>query len=271
MDNNTTKYHKIAIAAAFTASYKIYMQHWNYPCDERDEGLYISFDVGGKESDALKELEETLKNSNSELLGIKDGKWWINADEILSCNDKRIEWLQGVVYPFVEVTFSDSGAVVRFIATKEKMAKMLPKKIFLSHKSIDKPIVREYFDLLKAIGFDPWLDEDAMTAGMSLERALLDGMKNSCAAVFFITSNYQDEKYLATEIDYAVREKHTKGDKHFVIITLVLPNDVDREKVKIPDLLQTCFYIKPKSHLEGIKEIIRALPVYLSEMKWRKI
>jgi hypothetical protein len=270
MDNNTTNYHKIVIAAAFTASYKIYMQHWDYPCDEIDEGLHISFEIGGNESDALKELEETLKNSDYKLLGVKDGRWWINADEILNGNDKRIDWLQGIVYPFVEITSGDSGAVVRFIATKEKMAKMLPKKIFLSHKSVDKPVVREYFDLLKAIGFDPWIDEDAMTAGVSLERALLDGMKNSCASVFFVTSNYQDERYLATEIDYAVNERRSKGEKHFTIITLVL-QDSNGEKGKVPELLKPYVWKEPKSHLEAMKEIIKALPIYLSDMKWKKI
>ena len=73
-------------------------------------------------------------------------------------------------------------------------------RIFLSHKGADKPRVREYKKTLEALGFDPWLDEDAMTAGTNLERGLLEGFKTSCAAVFFITPNYVDENYLASEV-----------------------------------------------------------------------
>ncbi|MEK3711171.1 toll/interleukin-1 receptor domain-containing protein [Bacillus sp. FSL K6-1005] len=68
-----------------------------------------------------------------------------------------------------------------------------PQKIFLSHKGIDKPAVREYHYLL---GFEPWLDEDAMAAGEALHRALLKGMEDSCAAVFFVIPNYVDDGYL---------------------------------------------------------------------------
>ena len=60
-------------------------------------------------------------------------------------------------------------------------------KIFLSHKSVDKPLVRRYYDALRQAGFDPWLDEPNMAAGANLERELLRGFEESCAAVFFIT------------------------------------------------------------------------------------
>ena len=85
-------------------------------------------------------------------------------------------------------------------------------KIFLSHKGTDKPRVREYKKTLEALGFDPWLDEDALTAGAGLERGILKGMKESCAAVFFVTSNFVDESFLGSELDYAISEKRAKGD-----------------------------------------------------------
>jgi hypothetical protein len=46
-----------------------------------------------------------------------------------------------------------------------------------------------------------------MSAGDDLERSLLKGMNDSCAAVFFITPNYIDDNFLATEVDYAIAEK----------------------------------------------------------------
>src|SRR5207245_3399448 len=67
-------------------------------------------------------------------------------------------------------------------------------KIFLSHKSVDKPLVYRYYHALKTLGFDPWLDERNMPAGANLEREVLRGFEESCAAVFFITDSFKDEK-----------------------------------------------------------------------------
>ena len=62
------------------------------------------------------------------------------------------------------------------------------KKVFLSHKGVDKGKVTEFKNTLALLGYDPWLDEDAMPAGTPLERGLLQGMQDSCGVVFFITS-----------------------------------------------------------------------------------
>ena len=94
------------------------------------------------------------------------------------------------------------------------------KMIFLSHKGADKTLVRTFKDILHLLGFDPWLDEDAMAAGTKLERGILTGFERSCAAVFFVTPNFSDEAYLATEVDYAIQEERARGDK-FKIITIV--------------------------------------------------
>src|SRR5687767_11405383 len=61
------------------------------------------------------------------------------------------------------------------------------KKVFLSHKGVDKEFVNDFKKTLELLGYEPWLDEDAMPAGTSLERGLLKGMQESCGVVFFIT------------------------------------------------------------------------------------
>lgn len=88
---------------------------------------------------------------------------------------------------------------------------MAPMRLFLSHKGADKALIREYKKTLEELGFGPWLDEDAMTAGVELERGILRGFEESCAAIFFVTPSYKDENYLATEIDYAIAEKRKKA------------------------------------------------------------
>ena len=133
-----------------------------------------------------------------------------------------------------------------------------PKKIFLSHKSSDKNLVLDFKETLDLLGYETWLDEDAMPAGTTLERGLLRGMQESCAVVFFITSSFEDEGYLESEINYAIQEKRDKGSE-FSIITLLLKGD-DDETAPIPDLLRPYVWKTPRTDLEALREIIRALP-----------
>lgn len=141
-----------------------------------------------------------------------------------------------------------------------------PMKIFLSHKGTDKPLVREFKSTLELLGFDPWLDEDAMAAGAELERSLIKGFSDSCAAIFFVTPNYVDENYLASEIDYAIQEKRKKGDK-FSIITLVLGEG--DSKGTVPDLLHRYVWKESKTDLEALREVIKALPVQTGDVYWK--
>lgn len=143
---------------------------------------------------------------------------------------------------------------------------LTPMKVFLSHKGIDKPKIREYKEALELLGFEPWLDEDAMSAGVELERSLIQGFKESCAAIFFVTPNYLDEQYLASEINYAIAEKRKKGNK-FSLVTLVL--DIDGSKGVVPDLLQPYVWKEPRSDLEALTEIIKALPVKVGDVYWK--
>lgn len=142
------------------------------------------------------------------------------------------------------------------------------KKVYLSHKSADKPIVVDYKGTLELLGFEPWLDEDAMPAGTTLERGLIQGMKDSCGAVFFITPSFEDEGYLKTEVDYAIQEKRRKGDK-FAIITLLFECEEDG-RASVPDLLRPYVWKQPRTQLEALREIVRALPVVVGKADWRE-
>lgn len=140
-------------------------------------------------------------------------------------------------------------------------------KIFLSHKGADKPLVRRYKETLDVLGFDVWLDEDSMPAGTALHRGILQGFKDSCASIFFITPNYKDEGFLETEVNYAITEKMQKGDK-FAIITLVFA-DGNGKTGEVPELLKTYVWKQPDTHLEAIQEIIKALPIKVGEPRYR--
>ena len=125
------------------------------------------------------------------------------------------------------------------------------------------PLVYRYYYALKEVGFDPWLDEPNMSAGANLERELLRGFEESCAAVFFLTENFADANYLATEVDYAVREKRKKGKK-FAIVTLRYA-----KSVSVPALLDRYIYRDVDNDLEGFRELVRALPIESGPVRWK--
>ncbi len=143
-----------------------------------------------------------------------------------------------------------------------------PTKIFLSHKGSDKELVVRFKKVLDELGFETWLDDDAMPAGTELERGLLEGFRDSCAAVFFVTASFRDEGFLSTEINYAIREKRAKGDK-FAIITLQFAEGSLRPN--IPDLLQTYVWKTPETELDALYEIVRAVPVICLGIEWRDV
>lgn len=188
----------------------------------------------------------------------------------------RDEWIEVfrsvVIRPFVDEISHRLGDVADLASPDARALQAVPLdkipsakqiKIFFSHKSTDKPMVYRYYNAFKEIGYNPWLDEPTMTAGANLEREILKGFQESCAAVFFITEDFKDEKYLAAEIDYAVMQKRQKGNK-FSIITLRYS-----DAAPVPDLLTPYIYKNINNDLEGFFEIVRALPIELGPVRWK--
>lgn len=186
--------------------------------------------------------------------------------------DDNIEILRTlIIRPFVEEFGDRLGETANLASPEARELQAVPLsripspnevKIFLSHKTIDKPLVYRYFTALKEVGFDPWLDEPEMPAGSNVERSIFDGFEKSCAAVFFITENFVDERYLAAEVDYAIMQKRHK-DKKFSIITLRYS-----EAAPVPKLLTPYVYRDIDNDLQGFYEIIRALPIETGPIRW---
>ena len=178
-----------------------------------------------------------------------------------------------ILRPFIEELSQRLGAAADLATPEARDLQAVPLnrllghsegKIFLSHKSVDKPLVYRYYHTLKILGFDPWLDESNMPVGSNLERELLRGFQESCAAVFFITTNFVDEKYLATEVDYAIMQKRAKGNK-FAIITLRYT-----DASPVPGLLTPYIYKDVANDLEGFHSLLRALPIELGTSRWKE-
>jgi hypothetical protein len=141
-------------------------------------------------------------------------------------------------------------------------------RIFLSHKGVNKSIVRPYYHALGAAGFRPWMDEEDMPAGTNPDRGIRQGFKDSCAVIFFLTPDFEDKRFLKDEINYAKEEERAKADR-FAIITLIVPQKGSAGEPTVPDLLRQYVWIEEDDHLTSLAKIVAALPIRLGRPKWR--
>jgi hypothetical protein len=255
--------------------------HWcfeSYPESSHSEiNINFYYYQTLKKREAISKVKEDIARNNIQWLTLKGNKWIFDLNSLKNeyKSFDKIHWLKGKISVEPEVE-SDKGSKfgekievtrVSYYITEESINMNSPTKIFLSHKGANKPLVRNFDETLRILGFDTWLDEDSMPAGTELERGILQGFKDSCAAIFFITPEFKDENYLASEIDYARMEKREKGNR-FAIITLVF-KDQDGNSGLVPDLLKPYVWKEPQNDLEALREIIKALPIKLESIEWK--
>jgi len=245
-----------------------------------EDGITISLPIFHRATtkEASKIIAEVLAENSVEWLRLDRGAWLFRSDKFKDFfpGYETESWLSGDFELEMDHDIrrervfdrEEDRTYVKFVITPEIVREKMERKIFLSHKGVDKPVIRRFKAALEVVGFEPWLDEEAMVAGAELERALLAGFKSSCAAVFFVTPNYVDSGYLATEVNYAIQEKRRKGDR-FSIVTLVLA-DSEGKVGAVPELLKSYVWKSPATELEAFIEIVKALPLQLGPTVWKK-
>lgn len=248
-----------------------------YPDSEKGIIVQISLNKKLREREAINELNKIINKSNVKWIKPESHFYRFDLDlakSEIECLNKY-DWLKGTINVLPEIEYEQTGTfgepstetLIRLCIYEEEFLLTQNTKIFLSHKGKDKPKIRQFNNTLKTIGLETWLDEDLMPAGTKIERGLLKGMQESCAAVFFITPDFVDEEFLATEIDYAMAEKRKKNER-FSIITMVL-TDKNGNKGKVPELLERFVWKEPDSDLKCLQEIIKALPIKMENIKWK--
>jgi hypothetical protein len=77
--------------------------------------------------------------------------------------------------------------------------------VFLCHCSEDKATVRDIHRLLKADGFQPWLDEDDILPAAMWDRQIKQGLRSSHAVVVCLSKTFaRKEGYVQKELRYAI-------------------------------------------------------------------
>lgn len=133
------------------------------------------------------------------------------------------------------------------------------RRIFLSYQGVNKEIVTEYKTTLETMGFEPWLDENDLYTG-TLSLNFVQGFKESCAAVFIISQDFNVNAAFKKEVEYAIIEKQQKNNM-FSIITLIISEG--NKKCNVPLALKSYILKEINNNTESILEIIKAIPVQI--------
>ena len=96
-------------------------------------------------------------------------------------------------------------------------------QIFLCHTSEDKPQVRNVYQRLKALGFDPWLDEEEILPGQDWDYEIEKALETSdFVMVFLSTRSVNKMGYVQREFRHALyhSEEMPEGYIHTIPIKL---------------------------------------------------
>jgi hypothetical protein len=109
-------------------------------------------------------------------------------------------------------------------------------KVFLSHTSVDKPIVEKIGRVIEAAGHEVWIDKWCMTAGDSLIEKIGEAIDSSERLIVFLSPESVESNWVKQEISTGK------------IIEIATKRGIG-EKFVIPVILKTCkipWYLRDK-------------------------
>jgi len=95
--------------------------------------------------------------------------------------------------------------------------------VFLCHCSEDKPAVREVDRILKAAGFQPWLDEEDIRPARQWNNEIRESLRRSHAVVVCLSKTFtRKEGYVQKELRFAIDLADEKLDQSLFLIPIRL-------------------------------------------------
>lgn len=104
-------------------------------------------------------------------------------------------------------------------------------KIFLSYAKEDGAIVKEFHDHLKALGFEPWLDQEQLLPGQRWEKEIDRALNSAHVVILFLSPrSVQKRSFVTREANQAVQNlRYKKPDDIYIIPVLIEACDVPEE------------------------------------------
>lgn len=116
----------------------------------------------------------------------------------------------------------------------------MKKKVFISHSSLDKPMIEQIIPFISAINLNTWVDKYDINVGEPIEKKVFEGIEESTAVILWITKDFLDSKWCETEMESFINKAIEKE----VLLISVVSEDVDIEN--LPTQIQQSKYIHRK-------------------------
>ena len=133
-----------------------------------------------------------------------------------------------------------------------KWDKVFKFKVFLSHSSIDKPIVEKIFFELQKEEIKVWFDKYEIKGGDSITDKLNEGLSKSDLGLICLSRNFLNSNSSKAEMNYFFRQRMISGKKNFIIL------NIDLSIQEFPPLLQDYRHINLNNE-NSISELLGAI------------
>lgn len=130
-------------------------------------------------------------------------------------------------------------------------------KIFLSYAKEDGEVVKEFYDHLKTMGFDPWMDQEKLLPGQSWEREIDRALNEANVVILFMSPRSVKKRSFVTREANTVLSnlRYKKSDDIYVIPVLIERCDVPEE---ISARAQYIEISEPGAKTKIVASIVRA-------------
>ena len=135
-------------------------------------------------------------------------------------------------------------------------------KIFLSHSSKDKTIVRRIDKDLTSHGFLTWIDEDEIPHGASIPASIQTGLSECQVLILFVSRHSVQSKWVTTEWESAISRSLSGGGARVISVRL--------DDSEVPEFLRHYRYADFRERDEYEKQLsmlLNTLNLYRSEFQ----
>ncbi len=140
---------------------------------------------------------------------------------------------------------------------------LMPDTVFLSYRRGDAGAAGRLKKRLEDAGFKVWMDTDSIIGSPDWVRKISEGICDSLAVIFFLTSAWEDsDGFVHNEVKLALEvEKRLLEGRELIVPVLMTDGEP-------PDLLESRQYINYRNEDDaGFAEILRALQLVLEHSR----
>jgi hypothetical protein len=115
--------------------------------------------------------------------------------------------------------------------SQRKEKKGIDLKVFLSYAKEDGAPVKEFYDHLKTMGLDPWMDQERILPGQSWEIEIDRGLKEANVVILFMSPrSVKKRSFVTREANTAIANlRYKKADDIYIIPVILESCDVPDE------------------------------------------